>query len=61
MHCELYFNERQAMRTTLFKQTGISELTTDLLLGCDDSDRKKEFGMTVILALCDFITPTSRL
>ena len=51
LHCELYFNQREAMRTTLFQQTGISELTTDLLLGCDDSDLKKEFGMTIILAL----------
>ena len=41
------------MRTTLFQQTGITELTTDLILGCDDSDIKKEFGMTVILALGD--------
>ena len=43
---------------TLFQQTGITELTTDLLLGCDDSDLKIEFGMTiifvVILALGDF-------
>ena len=59
MHCDLYFNEREAMRTTLFQQTGITELTTDLLLGCDDSDLKKEFGMTIILALGDFITQTS--
>ena len=28
LHCELYFNEREAMRTTLFQQTGITELTT---------------------------------
>ena len=28
---------------------------------CDDSDLKKEFGMTIILALGDFITQTSRL
>ena len=37
-HLNQYFNEREAMRTTLFQQTGITELTTDLLLGCDDSD-----------------------
>ena len=49
------------MRTTLFQQTGITELTTDLLLGCDDSDLQKEFGITVILALGDFITQTSGL
>ena len=57
----LYFGEREAMRTTLFQQTGITELTTDLLLGCDDSDLKKEFGMTIILTLGDFITQMSRL
>ena len=41
LHCELYFNEREAMRTTLSQQTCITELTTDLLLGCDDSDLKE--------------------
>ena len=61
LQCDLYFNEREAKRNTLFQQTGITELTTDLLLGCHDSDLKKEFGMTVILALGDFITQTSRL
>ena len=61
LHCELYLNEREAMGTTLFQQTGITELTTDLLLGCDGSDLKKEFGMTVILPLGDVITQTSRL
>ena len=61
LHCILYFNGREAMMTTLFQQTGITELTTDLLLGCDYSDLEKEFGMTVILALGDFITQTSRL
>ena len=61
LHCELYFNELEAMRTTLFQQTGITELKTDLILSCDDSDLKKEFGMTYILALGDFITQTSQL
>ena len=56
LHCELNFNEREAMRTKLFQQTGITELTTDLFLDGDVSDLKKEFGMTIILALGDFIT-----
>ena len=57
LHCELYFNKREAMKTTLFQQTGIvTELTTDLLLGCNHSDLKKEFGMTIILALGEIIT-----
>ena len=56
LHCELYFNERDAMRTILFKQVGITELTIDLLLGCNSSDFKKEYGMTITLALGDFIT-----
>ena len=60
LHCELYFNEREAMGTTLFQQTGITKLTTDLL-GCDDSDLKKQFEMTIILALGDLITQKSRL
>ena len=60
LHCELYFNEREAMRTTLFKQVGITELTIDLLLGCNNSDFKKEYGMTITLVLGDFITQTSR-
>ena len=59
LHCEHYFNEREAMRTTLFKQEGITELTIDLLLECNNSDFKKEYGMTITLALGD-ITQTSR-
>ena len=50
LHCELYYNEREAMRTTLFKQVGIAELTNDF---------KKEYGMTITLALGDF-TPRHR-
>ena len=65
LHCELYFNEREAMRSTLFKQVGITELTIDLLLRCNNSDFKKEYGMKITLALgdfdtVDFITQTSR-
>ena len=50
LHCELNFNEREAMRTTLLKQVGITELTMDLLLGCNNSDLRKEYGMTITLA-----------
>ena len=39
------------MRTTLFRQVGITELTMDLLLGCNNSDFRKEYGMTITLAL----------
>ena len=41
LHCEHYFNEREAIKTTLFKQVGITELTIELLLGCSNSDFKK--------------------
>ena len=38
------------MRTTLFKQAGITEFIIDLLLGCSNSDIKKEFGMIITLS-----------
>ena len=48
------------MRTTLFQQTGIVELSTELLLGCNDTDLKKEYDLTILSALGDFITQTAR-
>ena len=41
------------MRTTLFKITGITELTIDLLVGCNFSDFKKEYAIAIMLALGD--------
>ena len=61
INCEKYFNEREKMRTNLFYQTGISELTTEILLGINDSDLKKNHELTIISALGDFITQTARL
>ena len=45
LQCENYFNERERMRTILFQQTetGITNLTLAALLGCNNSDLKKEF------------------
>ena len=60
LSCENYFNERESMRTTLFYQTGISELTTEVLLGINDSDLKKNHERTILSALGDFITQTAR-
>ena len=60
LNCENYFNEREIMRTTLFQQAGIVELSTELLLGCNDTDLKKEFDITILSALGDFITQTAR-
>ena len=57
---ENYFNERERMRTTLFQQAGIVELSTELLLGCNDTDLMKEFDLTILSALGDFITQTAR-
>ena len=56
LNCENYFNEREKMKTTLFKHAGIVELSTELLLGCNDTDLKKEFDLTILSALGDFIT-----
>ena len=33
LNCENYFNEKERMRTVLFQQTGIADLTTEILLG----------------------------
>ena len=57
LHCENYFNERERMRTVLFQQTGIADLTIDALLGCNDSDLKKEFDLSISSALGDYIPP----
>ena len=57
---EKYFNEREKMRTNLFYQTDISELTIEILLGINDSDLKKNHELTIISALGDFITQTAR-
>ena len=61
LHCENYFNERERMRTVLFQQTGIANLTLDALLGCNDSDLKKEFDLSISSVLGDYITQTARL
>ena len=61
LHCEIYFNERERMRTVLFQQTGIADLTLDALLGCNDSDLKKEFDLSISSVLGDYITQTARL
>ena len=61
LNCEKYFNERERMRTILFQQTGITEMTTEILLGNNDTDLKKEHDLTILSALGDFITQTARL
>ena len=61
LNCENYFNERERMRTVLFQQTGITELITEILLGINDNDLKKEHALTISSALGDFITQTARL
>ena len=38
LHCELYFNERETLRTQSFNTTGTIELASELLLGCTKSD-----------------------
>ena len=60
LNCENYFNERERMRTVLFQQTGIGNLTTENILGCNDTDFKKEFDLAISTALGDFITQTAR-
>ena len=47
LNCENYFNERERMRIVLFQQTGIADLTTEILLGCNDTDFKKEFDLAI--------------
>ena len=60
LNCENYFNERGRMRIVLFQQTGIADLTTEILLGYNDTDFKKEFDLAISTALGDFITQTAR-
>ena len=60
LECENYFDQRERMRTSLFHQTGIVELTTEILLGSNGTDTEKDFGPNIISALGDFITQTAR-
>ena len=47
------------MGTVLFQQTGITDLVTEILLGSNDTDRKKEFDLAISSALGEFITQTA--
>ena len=60
LECENYFDQRERMRTSLFHQTGIVELTTEILLGSNGTDTEKDFRPNIISALGDFITQTAR-
>ena len=60
LNCKNYLNERERMGTVLFQQTGIADLVTEILLGSNDTDRKKEFDLAISSALGDFITQTAR-
>ena len=41
LHCELYFNERETLRTHIFNTTGTMDLSCEFLLGCTETDLKK--------------------
>ena len=49
------------MRTVLFQQTDIANLTLAALLCCNDSDLKNEFDLSISSVLDDYITQTARL
>ena len=61
LNCELYFNEREALRTHIFNTTGTFELTCEMLLGCSKTDFRRDQGENISLMLGDFITQTNRL
>ena len=61
LYCENYYNERERMRTVLFQQTGIADLMLAALLGCNYSDLKKEFDLSISSFLGDYITQTAHL
>ena len=60
LHCEKYFNEREALRTHIFNTTGISDFSCEFLLSCTKSDFRKIHEMNIFSALGDFITRTAR-
>ena len=61
LHCELYFNQRETLRTHIFNTTGTYDLTSEFLLGCTKNDTRKTHGLTICSNLGDFITQTNRL
>ena len=61
LNCELYFSEREALRTHIFNTTGTFELTCEMLLGCSKTDFRRDHGENISLMLGDFITQTNRL
>ena len=60
LHCERYFNEREALRTHIFNTTGTPDLSCEFLLSCTKTDFRKIYEMNIFSALGDFITQTAR-
>ena len=60
LHCERYFNEREALRTHIFNTTGTPYLSCEFLLSCTKTDFRKIHEMNIFSALGDFITRTAR-
>ena len=60
LHCERYFNEREALRTHIFNTTGTPDLSCEFLLSCTKTDFRKIHVMNIFSALGDFITRTAR-
>ena len=60
LHCERYFNEREALRTHIFNTTGTPDLSCEFLLSCTKTDFRKIHEMNIFSALGDFITRTAR-
>ena len=56
LHCERYFNEREALRTHIF-----NTISCEFLLSCTKTDFRKIHEMSISSALGDFITRTARL
>ena len=60
LHCERYFNEREALRTHIFNTTGTPDLSCKFLLSCTKNDFRKIHEMNIFSELGDFITRTAR-
>ena len=60
LHCEQYFNDREALRTHIFNTTGTVDFSCEFLLGCTKTDLRKTHGLNICSALGNFITQTAR-
>ena len=60
LHCELYFDAREHMRTAIFNRTGQIDVSLDLLLIESKTENFNTQRSDILRFLGDFITQSER-